>query len=74
MTSIPDSPKDQFLFFIDNPLVAAEPGGEALIAAFRALVRFALGWRRGRRLLGHGGAVRFRAVLRVGPGRGRAGR
>jgi hypothetical protein len=38
MTSIPVTPKDQFLFFIDNPLVAAEPGGETLIAAFRALV------------------------------------
>ena len=38
MTSIPETPKDQFLFFVDNPLVAAEPGGEALIAAFRALV------------------------------------
>jgi hypothetical protein len=38
MTSIPETPKDQFLFFVDNPLVAAEPGGEALIAAFRALL------------------------------------
>jgi hypothetical protein len=43
MTSIPDTPKDQFLFFVDNTLVAAEPGGEALIAAFRALVDSLLG-------------------------------
>ena len=34
MTSIPDNPKDQFLFFIDNPIVAGEPGGKALIEGF----------------------------------------
>jgi hypothetical protein len=38
MTSIPDNPKDQFLFFIDNPIVAGEPGGKALIEGFLALV------------------------------------
>ena len=38
MTSIPDNPKEQFLFFIDNPIVAGEPGGKALIEGFLALV------------------------------------
>ena len=38
MTSIPESPKDQFLFFIDNPIVAGEPGGHALIKGFLELV------------------------------------
>ena len=38
VASIPDNPKDQFLFFIDNPIVAGEPGGKALIEGFLALV------------------------------------
>ena len=38
MASIPESPKDQFLFFVDNPIVAGEPGGKAIIKGFLALV------------------------------------
>jgi len=38
MTSIPENPKHQFLFFFDNKLVAGEPGGNALIADFYGLI------------------------------------
>ena len=38
MTSIPDNPKQQFLFFLDNKLVEGQPGGKALIADFHELV------------------------------------
>ncbi len=38
MASIPENPKDQFLFLIDNPIVAGEPGGLALIKGFLELV------------------------------------
>ena len=34
MASIPENPKDQFLFFVDNPIVAGEPGGKAIIKGF----------------------------------------
>ena len=43
MTSIPESPKQQFLFFFDNKLVAGEPGGNALIADFYGLLGPMLG-------------------------------
>ncbi|HET7716555.1 MAG TPA: hypothetical protein VFK86_13100 [Bauldia sp.] len=43
MVSIPENPKDQFLFFIDNPIVAGEPGGNALIKEFKALMASVLG-------------------------------
>ena len=43
MTSIPDSPKHQFLFFFDNKLVAGEPGGNALVAEFYGLLGPMLG-------------------------------
>lgn len=39
MTSIPDGPRDQLLFFFDNPLVVGEPGGKALISDFKSLVK-----------------------------------
>jgi hypothetical protein len=48
MTSIPDHPKEQLLFFFDNPLLAAEPGGNKLIAAYLELVAPLIG------LPGHG--------------------
>ena len=38
MALIPDHPKEQLLFFFDNPLVAAEPGGNALIGDFLTLL------------------------------------
>lgn len=38
MASIPEDPTEQFLFFIDNPIVAGEPGGHALITEFLQLV------------------------------------
>lgn len=43
VTSIPGSPKDQLLFFIDNPIIAGEPGGQALIAAYKELISSLLG-------------------------------
>lgn len=43
MTSIPDSPLQQFLFFFDNKLLAGEPGGKALIADFHGLLGPMLG-------------------------------
>ncbi len=43
MTSTPDNPKQQFLFFFDNKLVEGQPGGKALIAGFHELVGPLLG-------------------------------
>lgn len=44
MASIPNDPKDQFFFFFDNPAVAGEPGGKALIKAFNGLMGSLLGY------------------------------
>ena len=38
MASIPEDPADQFLFFIDNRIVAGEPGGQAIDHGIPALV------------------------------------
>lgn len=43
MASIPDNPRDQLLFFIDNPIVAGEPGGKAIVDGYRALIDGLLG-------------------------------
>jgi hypothetical protein len=43
MASIPEDPRDQLLFFIDNPLVAGEPGGNAIIDAYGTLLDALLG-------------------------------
>lgn len=43
MASIPEDPRDQLLFFIDNPLVAGRPGGEAIIDRYKALLDALLG-------------------------------
>jgi hypothetical protein len=43
MASIPENPRDQLLFFIDNPLVAGQPGGQGIIDKYKALLDALLG-------------------------------
>jgi hypothetical protein len=67
MASIPEDPRDQLLFFVDNPIVAGEPGGKALVANFTALVNGLLGGSSAKAGLFGGDPIAASAPVEGGP-------